>query len=176
MPQNLQEGDLIHVDEEYLHKVIIEHSTNRLEYGNSVPVYDFRAIEDQLLLQLQGRKKFDTDMSHYRNVRFVGETFSNQSKFSSYILEIRRLGATLPLPQIELSTIMPPAGTSEYHLQVKELLGSLERIMLAFRSLPDKDITIATYCQKYKFTGISPLLTEGSCLKDIDICAIVALY
>lgn len=72
LPQNLKEGDLISINEEYLHKVIIEHSTNRLEYGNSVAVYDFRGIEDQLLLQLQGRKKFDTDISHYRNVRFVG--------------------------------------------------------------------------------------------------------
>ena len=71
---------------------------------------------------------------------------------------------------------MPPSGTSEYHLQVKELLGSLERIMLAFRSLPDKDMTISAYCQKYKFTGISTLLTEGAYLKDLDICCVVALY
>ena len=72
--------------------------------------------------------------------------------------------------------MMPPSGTSEYNLQVKELLGSLERIMLAYRSLPDKDMTIAAYCNKYKFSGISTLLTEGSCLKELDISCVVALY
>lgn len=71
---------------------------------------------------------------------------------------------------------MPPDKTSEYNMLVKELLGSLERIMLAFRSLPEKDITIAAYCHKYKFTGISPLLTDGCSLKDLDVCTVVALY
>ncbi len=71
---------------------------------------------------------------------------------------------------------MPSDKTSEYNVLLKELLGSLERIMLAFKSLPEKDVSIAGYCQKYKFTGITPLLTEGSALKDLDICTVVALY
>ena len=48
--------------------------------------------------------------------------------------------------------------------------------MIAYKSLPEKDIKISVYCKKYKFTGICSLLIDHSPLKELDICTIVSLY
>jgi hypothetical protein len=74
---------------------VVACSSNSIKYG--IPLYNFELIQDKLISSLSGKKRLLSDMTHYNSVQFSGEIFTRNSKYSSYITEVRKTGANRSL-------------------------------------------------------------------------------
>ena len=143
-------------------------------------VYDFDRIQLALILQIIGKKLLLLDMSLFNNVQFIGETFSKQGKYSDYITQIRKFDLNHPIPNLPLLENkfrdIKEKSPGQFYLRLKEMLGSLERLMIVYKSIPQKNITLSQYVSEHRFNGISSLITQEEPIKDYGIKCIISLY
>lgn len=150
-----------------------------MKYSNGIPLYNLDLIQYKLTNELYGKKRLVTDMKHYINVQFSGESFSRAGKYSNYITEVRQIGAHKLLNDPEkirekFQEIKQKDENNFYNF-MKSIQGFIEKIMIFYKNLQDKDTTIGKFIEHYGFRNPPDIMIELP-IKGLPIECIVSLY
>lgn len=180
LPQNCGTQDILDITRDIVEEIVFRCSASDPTYGKGISIYyDFEAIQFNLILKIIGKKLLSQNISHYQNVKFTGEVFSVQSRSSSHITDLRRLGLTDPIPNlndIQEKFKQIEASSAKFYSVLRQVLGSLEKLMIFYKNLAVSKITIADYVKMFKFNAISPHIEADEPIKSYDIGVIVSLY
>lgn len=181
LPQKITANDIIRLDTGAIEDYIAASSSSSVKYSNGIPLYNFDLIQYKLTNKLYGKKRLVTDMKHYSNVQFSGESFTRAGKYSNYITEVRQVGANRPLDpndrdrlRAKLQDIKQKDENNFYNF-IKNVQGFIEKIMIFYKNLQDKNVTIGDYIAKYGFRNVPEVMLEFP-IKSFQIESVVSLY
>jgi len=171
LPQNSLNSDILDFTYNHLVTFVSEGSSINPKYGYGVLVYDYEAIELNIMDMLMKKKIFIIDLSFYRNVNFQNEV---KMKSSRCINQLKRMGLD---EKIQNERVLDEKLMKFSFSEKKLLLISLEKIIYFFTSFKEKNITLAEYISTYfSSTFITPILTEEIPFNEYRIEILPALY
>ena len=162
-----------------------EYSFNNIHNGREV-IFDFERIENHLLHAFLGKRKLGGEDLHTMQYQF--ELLQLNSKHSSLIEEIRGNIKQMPLEREGrnmVSAYIEKVGGRRsiegYCHMLKELLGSLEYILINLKNLHSSEVElnllISQFVNQINKSNVSPYIYKrGSPISNIKICNIVDLY
>jgi len=181
LPQKITGNDIIRLDTNTIEDFVAASSSSSVKYSNGIPLYNFDLIQYKLTNKLYGKKRLVTDIKHYSNVQFSGECFTRAGKYSNYITEVRQAGANRSLDQNDKDRIrakfqdIKQKDENNFYNFIKSVQGSIEKIMIFYKNLQDKNITIGDYIGKYGFRNVPEIMQEFP-IRALPIETIVGLY
>ena len=181
LPQKITGNDIIRLDTKAIETLVASSSSSSVKYSNGIPLYNFDLIQYKPTNGLYGKKRLVTDMKHYSSVSFAGEGFTRAGKYSNYITEVRQAGANRALDPNDKERIrakfqdIKQKNDNNFFNFIRGVQGFIEKIMIYYKNLPDKNTTIGDFINKYGIRNPPEIMLEFP-IKALYMENIVGLY